>query len=124
VKGGLSDLFKGELNPMLEQMMPETDEPGEWLGFEGAYEEAMHRIHEHIFLAIGRDLRRLYGERRLNPALSTAVRTSRETIADLQKTRRDLRKSENMLHDITNLGSITKQLDQEGENSADETEER
>jgi hypothetical protein len=25
VKVGLSDLFKGDLNPMLKQMMPETD---------------------------------------------------------------------------------------------------
>jgi hypothetical protein len=48
VKVGLSDLFKGELNPMLEQIMPETDEHREWLGFEGAHEEAMHRIREHI----------------------------------------------------------------------------
>jgi hypothetical protein len=54
---------------MLKQMMPETDEHREWLGFEGAYEEAKHRIREHILLAIGKDQRRLYGERRLNPAL-------------------------------------------------------
>jgi hypothetical protein len=42
VKEGLSDLFRGELNPILEQMMPKTEEHQEWLGFEGAYEECMH----------------------------------------------------------------------------------
>jgi hypothetical protein len=109
---------------MLEQMMPETDEHREWLGFEGAYEEAMHRIRDHILLTIGRDPKRLYGERRVNPALQAAAKMSRETIIDLQKIRRDLRKLENMFHEITNRGSIVEQSDQEGENSVDETEER
>jgi hypothetical protein len=84
----------------------------------------MHRIREHILLAIGRDLKRLYGERRLNPGLRAAAETSKEAIVDLQKIRRDLRKLENMLHEITNRGSIAEQSDQEGENSVDETEER
>jgi hypothetical protein len=44
VKVGLSDLFKGEWNPMLDQMIPRTDERQEWIGFEGAYEVATHRI--------------------------------------------------------------------------------
>jgi hypothetical protein len=49
---------------------------------------------------------------------------SRETIVDLQKIRRDLRKLENMLHEITSRRSIAEQSDQEGENSAEKTEER
>jgi hypothetical protein len=55
VKVGLSDLFRGELNPIMEQMMPRTEEHEELIGFEGAYEECMHRIREHILLVIGRD---------------------------------------------------------------------
>jgi hypothetical protein len=66
VKQGLSDLFKGELNPILEQMMPRSEEHEEWIGFEGAYEDCMHRIRERILLAIGRDSSRLCGERRVN----------------------------------------------------------
>jgi hypothetical protein len=124
VKVGLNDLFKGELNSMLEQMIPETDEHRDWLGFEGTYEEAMHRIREHILLVIGRDPRRLYGEQRLNPALQATAETSKEAIVDLQKIRRDLRKLENMLHEITNRGAIAEQSNQERENSAEETEER
>jgi hypothetical protein len=65
-------------------MIPEIEEHREWLGFEGAYEEAMHRIREHILLAIGRDLKRLYGERRLNQAIQAVAETSREMIVDLQ----------------------------------------
>jgi hypothetical protein len=58
VKEGLSDLFRGELNPILEEAMPRTDEHGEWAEFQGTYEECMHRIREHILLAIGRDSNR------------------------------------------------------------------
>jgi hypothetical protein len=55
VKVGLSDLFRGKLNPIMEKMMPRTEEQEELIGFEGAYEERTHRIREHILLVIGRD---------------------------------------------------------------------
>jgi hypothetical protein len=100
VKEGLSDLFKGELNPLLEQMMSRTDGHEEWVGFEGAYEECMHRICEHILLAIGRDLNGLYGERRLNPKVQAAAEKSTEVVVSLQKVRRDLKKLEDILHTI------------------------
>jgi hypothetical protein len=54
------------MNPMFESMMPETDDLAEWTGLEGAYEESMRRLREHIIRAIRRDPQRLYGERRLN----------------------------------------------------------
>jgi hypothetical protein len=100
VKVGLSDMFKGELNPMMEKMMPETDDREEWSAFEGAYEESMHRIREHILLAIERDPRRLYGQRRLNPILQVAAEESAKTIIDLQKVRHDLKKLKDILHTI------------------------
>jgi hypothetical protein len=43
-------------------MMPRTDEDEEWAGFNGAYEECMHRITKHILLAVERDSNRLYEE--------------------------------------------------------------
>jgi hypothetical protein len=55
VKAGLSDLFRGELNPILEEMMSRTEEHGEWTGFEGTYEKYRHRIRKNILLAIGRN---------------------------------------------------------------------
>jgi hypothetical protein len=87
VKEGLSALFKWELNPILEDMMPRSDEHGEWVGFKRAYEECMHRTREHILLVIGQDSNRLYGERRLNPKLQAVTEQSTETMIGLQKVR-------------------------------------
>jgi acetoacetate decarboxylase len=66
-------------------MMPRTDEQEEWAGFEGAYEACMYRIREHILLAIGRDLKRRYGERRQNPKLQAATEQSAETLIEIQQ---------------------------------------
>jgi hypothetical protein len=65
--------------------------------FEGAYEEAMHRIRELIIHATRRDSRRIYGERRLNPDLQAAVEQSAETIVGIQKVRRDMKKLKDII---------------------------
>jgi hypothetical protein len=87
VKASLSDLFRGELNPVLEEMMPRTDEYGEWAGFEGTYEQCRHRIREHILLAIGRNSNRRYGERRLNRKLRAATEQSAEILIGIRQVR-------------------------------------
>jgi hypothetical protein len=114
VKEGRSDLFKSELNPLLEQMMLRTEGHEEWVGFEGAYEECMHRIREHILLVIGRDLNRLYGEKRLNPKVQAAAEQSTEVVASLQEVRRDLKKLKDILHTIEEAGEGTGEDSDEG----------
>jgi hypothetical protein len=114
VKDGLSDLFKGELNPLLTRMMPRIDDHSEWIAFEDADEESMHRIREHIILTIGRDMRRLYGERRLNVSLQVAAEQSAETVVNLQKIRRDLKKLKDILHEIVEGNARAEEADQEG----------
>jgi hypothetical protein len=104
VKEGLTDLFQGELNPLLEQMIARTEEHSEGLGFEGAYEECLHRIRQHVRLAIGRDPNRIYGARQLNPKLQEASERSAETMVNLQKVRRDLEKLKDILHVIAETG--------------------
>jgi uncharacterized protein involved in cysteine biosynthesis len=63
IKVGLSELFKNEINPMITNLIPETGDWNGWLAFEGADEESMHRIGQHIIQAIGRNPQRLDGER-------------------------------------------------------------
>jgi hypothetical protein len=113
VKEGLSDLLKGELNPLSTRMMPRTDNHSEWIASEGADEESVHGIREHLILAIGRDLRRLHGERRLNVSLQVAAEQSAETVVTLQKIRRDLKQLKDIPHEIIEGNTRAEEADQE-----------
>jgi hypothetical protein len=63
IKVGLSKLFKSEINPMITNIITEKDDSDGWLAFEGADDESMDGIKQHIVQAIGRNSQRLYGER-------------------------------------------------------------
>jgi hypothetical protein len=103
-------------------MMPRSEEHEEWIGFEGAYEECMHRIREHILLAIGRDSNRLYGERRVNPKVQAATEKSAETIIGIQRIRRDLKKVKDFIHTITKTGEIMRGGRESGEIEVEDDE--
>jgi hypothetical protein len=64
------------------------------------YEESLHRVREHIIRAIGRDPRRLYRERRVNPAVQAAREWEAETGCNVQAIRRSLTKLKDTLHGI------------------------
>jgi 3-dehydroquinate dehydratase len=109
---------------MMERMMPQSEEWEEWSGFEGAYEEAMHRIREHIIHAIRRDPRRLYGERRLNPDLQAAVEESAEAMIGIQKVRRDMKKLKDIIDTIVEEAESESEAEaEEGEGGGEEVEE-
>jgi hypothetical protein len=83
VKQGLGDLFADEINPMLAKVKPEPEVWETWQAFEGAYEEFLHRIREHIVRAIGRDLDRLYGQKCIHPSLQAAREKEAEIMIGL-----------------------------------------
>jgi predicted phage gp36 major capsid-like protein len=87
----------------------------------------MHRIREHIIHAIGRDPKRIYGERRLNPDVQTAVEKSAEVMIGIQKIRKDITKLKDIIHTI--VEETEEDLDAEADADAeraspDEREER
>jgi hypothetical protein len=101
VKVCLSERVQSELNPRIERMLPRTEE---WVAFEGAYDESMHQIREHIIRAIGRDPTRIYGRGKLNPRIQKAMEESAEMVFELQKVRRDLTKLKDIVHQIVERG--------------------
>jgi hypothetical protein len=104
VKQGLNGLFANEINPFLAKFKPKNREWEEWQVFEGAYEEAMYRLREHVIRAIGRDPQRLYGEKRINPALQAAREQEAETMIGPETARRELARLKDLLHGITDPG--------------------
>jgi hypothetical protein len=84
--------------------MPRTNEHGEWVAFEGAYEEYMHQIREHILLlAFERDSNRVHGERKPNPRLQKVTEQSAEKRVSLQKVQRNLGKLKDIIYAIPEI---------------------
>jgi hypothetical protein len=93
---------------MLESMMREADSWEGLEGFQGAYEESMHRVREPIIVVIGRDRRRLYGDKRINLKIQVATEQVGEVVIKLQQTRRNFQKLKDMLHIIASgTGAVT-----------------
>jgi hypothetical protein len=56
-----------------------------------------------ILRAIGRDLERLYGDKRINVRLQAAREQEAETMIGMQTVRRELARLKNFLHEIVNV---------------------
>jgi hypothetical protein len=96
----LKDLFEYEINPLLEEMLPKTDDWDSWLAFEGLYEDALDKVRKLIIHTTGRDVRRLYGTRTINVALQTAREKATDEMVIHQTSQRQLRKIKMFLHEI------------------------
>lgn len=66
---GLSDLFKNELIPLLEEFKPDSidinDDNLKFIIFEGAFEEVMHRIRKHIAVKLNLNLEKIYKKKKI-----------------------------------------------------------
>jgi hypothetical protein len=122
VKIDPSDLFKFRLNPMKENMTRGTaerkkwDESEEWSAFEVTYEKSIEQIGKNVNQAIGRDSNPLYGSRRLNLKFQVAADDSSETMVELQKVRRDLKKLKDIIHSISEACEVEIEVKAEAEN--------
>jgi hypothetical protein len=68
----LKELLKITINPLLELMMPDPEDLDGWLPFEGIYEDAVHQIRQLIISTKGRNSRKIYGAKTINPILQRA----------------------------------------------------
>jgi hypothetical protein len=120
VKQGLISLFANEINPMLMKFQPRPDEEQEWEAFEGASEESLHRIREHVIHAIKRNPQRLYGAKRLNPNLQAAREQATEAAVEARTIQSGLTRLKNVLHEIADVNDH----EDEGRNDFDRREAR
>jgi hypothetical protein len=96
----LKELLKIEINPLLEQMMPSSEDWESWLTFEGIYEDALDKIRKIIVTIKGRNIQRLYGTRVLNPKLQQAREQISESLEKRQSVQSQLRKVKFFLQEI------------------------
>jgi hypothetical protein len=69
VEVGLTDLFKTEINPIIREFTPRTDNWEDWQTFEEAYEEVLHFPRLHLVKTLKPDEKRMYGFRKVNPRM-------------------------------------------------------
>jgi hypothetical protein len=111
----LKDLFKSEINPLLEEMLPKSDDWDSWLAFEGVYEDALDKIRKLIIHVKGRDVRRLYGTRKINVPLQIAREKVTDEMIVHQTTQRQLRKIKMFLQEIAESAPNDEQNHQSSE---------
>ena len=67
ITSGLSELFESELIPLIQKYNPDNlgdiDEDTKWIAFEGAFEEALHRMRCHVAVKLNLDPNRIYSQR-------------------------------------------------------------
>jgi hypothetical protein len=100
LKNPISEIFKTEINPLLEQLMPEADNWASWQAFEGAFEHALYEIRKIILVTKGRDKGTLYGTKFIKPLLQSAREQTCEALIKHQATQFQLGKVKRFLQDI------------------------
>ena len=109
ISPGLHDLFEKELIPLINNFSPdsfgEVDQEVKWKAFEGAVEEAMHRIRIHITTKLNLDVNKIYFKK-MRTRLTNKIQ---EELAEVQINTRNLCK---LASDIERINSIDKLIDE------------
>jgi hypothetical protein len=71
IKVRLADLFKTEINLIMREFEPRTNDWEDWQAFERAYEEALHLLRLHIVKILKRDEKKTDGFSKVNPTMQT-----------------------------------------------------
>ncbi|WP_334097073.1 reverse transcriptase domain-containing protein, partial [Helicobacter typhlonius] len=92
ITSGLSELFESELIPLIQKYNPDNlgdiDEDTKWIAFEGAFEEALHRMRCHVAVKLNLDPNRIYSQR----SKKRWINKSTDELACIQLTIKRLRK--------------------------------
>jgi hypothetical protein len=97
VKVGLADVFKTEINPIMGEVIPRTDDREECQVFEGPYEEALHLLHLHIVNTLRRLETKMYCFKKVNPRIQKVRGERREELFAKQDIQRRLLKLKSKL---------------------------
>jgi hypothetical protein len=80
VKIGLVDFLKTEINLMMREFKPRTDEWEDRQAFEGAYEEVLPILRPHVVKTLKRDERKMHGFRKVNSRIQRARAEQRKEL--------------------------------------------
>jgi hypothetical protein len=80
VKIGLANLFKTEVNPIMREFKPRTDDWEDWQAFERASEEMLDFLRFHIVKTLKRDEKNIYSFRKVSPRMQKARAEQREEL--------------------------------------------
>jgi hypothetical protein len=127
IRTGLKDLFKYEISPLMIEFQPDPGDWDGWCAFDGTYDESMHKIRIHIFQALNRDIKKLYGVQQVNARLQTAREQRTEQIINHQLIPRTQSKMKNILDERTEGNREAAERDREegeGEGEGEDAERR
>jgi hypothetical protein len=96
----LKDIFKSEINPLFEEMIPKFDDWDSCLAIEGIHEDVREKIRKLLVHIKGGDVRKLYRTWKINIPLNAAREKVTDELIMHQTSQHQLRKIKRFLYEI------------------------